>query len=253
MSALEYFQQIYVINLPHRLDRRREMAQQLERIGLGFESPVVRLFAAVRPDDAGEFQSIGARGCFLSHLGVFRDACEHRYERILIFEDDLDFELDFQARIDGVLAALQKEDWSLFYGGYEFHFPAAPEEGQTLVRVAPPDAIWSAHFVAFRGAAIGEIRQMLEEMLTRQSGDPRGGPMHVDGAYGWYRNASPGKATFLAVPQLGYQRSSKTDIHSHRWFDRLLGARQVMRWLRKLRNSAKRHLAILEKNRNRKA
>jgi hypothetical protein len=251
MPALDYFQQVYVINLPHRHDRRREMAEQLARIGLGFESPPVHLFAALRPDDAGAFPSIGAHGCFLSHLGVFRDACERGYERILIFEDDLDFALDFHARIEGVVAALQQEDWSLFYGGYDFRFPVSVEPGQTLLRVFPPQAVWSAHFVGFRGEAIGEIRQMLEAMLTRQSGDPRGGPMHVDGAYAWYRKESPAKATFLAVPPLGYQRSSKTDIHSLNWWDRVAGARHVMSRLRRLRNIFKRKLPALDKKRNR--
>ena len=100
MHVLEYFQQIYVINLPHRRDRRLEMAEQLEKIGLSFDNPAVRLFAAFRPEDPGGFPNIGARGCFMSHLGVLQDARERKFERILIFEDDLNFYPDFTTRID---------------------------------------------------------------------------------------------------------------------------------------------------------
>jgi len=64
--------------------------------------------------------------------------------------------------------------------------------------------------------------------------------MHVDGAYGWFRYEFPSKATWLAVPQLGYQRSSRTDIHPLQWFDRIPGIRWAIEWLRQMKNRPKR-------------
>lgn len=82
---------IYVINLPYRADRRSEMAHQLVRVGLSFDDPQVVLFPAVRPTEPGALPSIGARGCFLSHLGVLRDALKKGARQILVLEDDANF------------------------------------------------------------------------------------------------------------------------------------------------------------------
>lgn len=240
MHPLDYFQQIYIINLPHRRDRREEMAEQLEKIGLGLESPNVCVFRAVRPEDAGGFPSIGTRGCFLSHLGVLRDACQRQLERILIFEDDLNFVSDFRRKMSEVTAMLQREDWSLFYGGFAMDSPPEPVEGQSVFKVNSSESITNAHFIAFRGPVILEMANFLDVVLSRPPGDPDGGPMHVDGAYAWYRNLHPEKITLLATPQLGYQRSSRTDIHALRWFDRAPGVRSAVGVIRRWKNRKRR-------------
>ena len=239
MHALEYFQRIYVINLQHRSDRRREMAAQLNAIGLTFDAPNVQLVEAVRPKDSGGFPSIGTRGCFLSHLGVLRDAQKNKLDRILLFEDDLNFVSDFTVQMKPVTKALTQRDWSIFYGSYSMRASPQPEGDEKVVWAEPSDPIQTAHFIGFRGEAINEIVDFLESVLSRPPGDARGGPMHVDGAYGWYRYEHPSKTTLLAVPQLGYQRSSRTDIHALRWFDRAPGIRQTMGLLRRVMNETR--------------
>ena len=85
------FDRIYVINLAERADRREEMSEQLARVGLSFDDPSIELFEACRPQSAGDFPSIGARGCFLSHFGVIENAVSNGYDSILILEDDMDW------------------------------------------------------------------------------------------------------------------------------------------------------------------
>jgi glycosyl transferase family 25 len=233
---LEYFQQVYIINLPHRRDRRREMAEQLNKIGLSFDSAGIRLFEAVRPETADSFPSIGARGCFLSHLAVLRDASEQGFERILILEDDVNFVEDFIARLGEVKAALERVDWSIFYGGYAMKPLVRTGGSEAVFFAAPADSIQTTHFIGFRGEAICDAVSFLETLLSRPSGDPRGGPMHVDGAYNWFRNQFPFRITLLSVSPLGYQRSSRTDIHAHRWFDRVPVIRSVVALLRSFAN-----------------
>ena len=94
-NFIDYFDKVYIINLPHRADRREEIDVQLRKVGLALNHPKVTLFNAIKPDEAGEFPSIGAKGCFLSHLGVLKDAQLKRFEQILIFEDDLDLSKTF--------------------------------------------------------------------------------------------------------------------------------------------------------------
>jgi hypothetical protein len=239
MSLAEYFQRVYIINLRHRKDRRREMSRELGKIGLSFRSPGVRLFEAVRPDVQDSFPSIGARGAFLSHLSILKEASTQNLQTILIFEDDLNFVPDFSERIGTVVAELEREDWSVFYGGYVLPAPLEPQSCQSLVHADPSLHIQTAHFIGFRGQAIGEAVHYLETLLARPGGDPRGGPMHVDGAYSWFRQAFPQMLTLLATPQLGYQRSSRSDIYDLRWFDRVPAVRHAVAGLRRLRNRAR--------------
>lgn len=234
MSVTEYFQHIYVINLPTRPDRKQEMLAEFENIGLGRNHPIVEFFPAVRPESAGEFPSIGARGCFLSHLGVLRDAQEHGYERILILEDDLNFSRDFGMRINGILAKLHSQPWGLFYGGYaHVGQNSLPEE---LMHISSGEGIQQSHFIGVQAPAINQLINYFDLMLSRQGGDPLGGPMHVDGAYSWFRRHHPDLVTLVAVPELGYQRASKTDIHDLGVFDKLPLLKNVAAFVRRIKN-----------------
>lgn len=239
---LAYFQRIYVINLASRRDRRRDMDAQLRRIGLekGLDNPAVELFTAIRPEHAGGFPAIGARGCFLSHLAVLRRARQAGLRRLLILEDDLDFSADFNQRIAGAIAGLAATDWSFFYGSYTADTPPGPPNTAGLAVVPPRQALGTTAFIAINGAAIGPTIQHLETLLERPAGDPRGGPMHVDGAYSRLRAAKPAWRTLAAIPELGRQRSSRTDIHQLRWYDRLPGVRGAAAALRRLANALRR-------------
>ena len=235
MTLLAGFERIYVINLPHRADRRAEMAAQLARVGLTFDSPNVTLFKAIRPDDAGEFESIGARGCFMSHLEILRDARDLR--SVLILEDDLDFVPDVGPLLDKARAALPPS-WGVFYGGcvVNMDLRSAP-----LTRVPAKVRTETTHFVGFNGAVVGRVIGYLEAILARPRGHRDGGPMHVDGAYSRFREDNPDVETFVASPQLGFQRPSRTDIHALRWFDRTPLVRNAVQALRRARHARPRH------------
>ena len=220
MNPLSCFDAIYVINLPTRTDRREEMAMQLASVGLAFDSPQVTLFPAVRPTDAGGFESIGARGCFSSHLEALR-ATRGR-KSVLILEDDLDF-------VPGMRVPPLPDDWGIFYGGAKHSVDSTGR----LTQAGSRDIIICAHFVAFNGAVIERVIAYLEAMLQRPTGDPAGGPMHVDGAYVHFRADNPDVITYLATPDLGYQRPSRTDIHRLRWFDRMPWVRDIAQFARR--------------------
>ena len=228
------FERIYIINLASRADRRAEMAEQLRSIGLGFNSAAVRLFDAIRPTDAGPFPSIGSRGCFMSHLGVLKDAVAAGFQRILIVEDDLNFAPDFAQRSERLVARIAAPDWGMFYGGHEV--PGHPSALDGAVDLKPEEPVQTTHFVALQGPTVNAAAAYLAAMLLRPSGDADGGPMHVDGAYSWFRREYPHVRTWIAVPPLGYQRASRTDIHALRWFDKMRAVRDVASMLRRLRN-----------------
>lgn len=216
---LDNFDGIFVINLPARADRRQEIDRQLQRVGLSLKHPQVVLFPAVRPDAPCGFPTIGTRGCFLSHLGVLHMAQAKGMRNILILEDDCDFSKDVVAMSPYLMAGLQKLDWSFFYGGALNSFESQPAQ-LGLETVQPNSGLMGAHCFALRGDVIPQLAAYLEAMLKRPPGSPQGGPMHVDGAYSWFRKDHPELITLIAVPELAFQRSSATDIHARRWYDR---------------------------------
>lgn len=230
------FDALFVINLPSRPDRRREFAEQLAKMGLSFDHPKIRLFPAVRPQDKGAFSTIGARGCFMSHLGVLRQAVDAKHEAIIICEDDLDFSEDFRDRLPNLGCVLERETWDMIYGGYQDAPGGAPVASSiSFIKVPAGQHIRCTHFILLRGRMIADLVRYLEKMLERPDGDPEGGPMHVDGAYSWFRTAHPEIRTLAAVPPLGHQRPSRTDIHDLRWFDRAPLVRDIVQAMRRLK------------------
>lgn len=235
-SPLEIFDRISIINLPYRADRRREIAQQLARFGLALDRDPVRLFPAVRPTDTGGFPSIGARGCFLSHLGVLQQARADRVRRLLILEDDFDFADGLtEQNLARVLDELSSQPWALFYGGHRL--PRAPDSlrNTALSALAPSTPVVTSHCLGMKDSAIAIAVPYLEAIVNRPAGHVDGGPMHVDGAYSRLRADHPELATYSAWPPIGHQRSSRTDIHALRWYDRWSATSFVIQHLRTLR------------------
>ena len=248
------FDAIYVINLPSRPDRRAQMRSQLRRIGLDPDAPPVVFLDAIRPDAPAGFPTIGARGCFLSHLAVLHDAHAAGHRRILVLEDDLNFADDFGRRFTRSAQAAERQGWDVWYlGALSVQAPHddLPASGDAAARppavwrtepladdvvMLPPDSVvLGTHMLALGADAIACLLPYLQAMLTRPVGDPAGGPMHVDGAYGWFRRAHPDVRTVLSAPALGYQRPSRTDVHPLRWFDRLPGVHRAADLVRRAR------------------
>lgn len=233
----DLFERVYVLNLPHRRDRRKEMAAQLKRAGLALNRAPVALFAAVRPDSADGFPSIGARGCFLSHLGILRDAARAGHRRIAILEDDVDFSTTFD--VDGPAAAqtLWHAPWDVFYGGHFLGHDSAAADAAgapgAVRELAPEVPVATSHFMAFSGRAVVALVGYLEAMLVRPPGDLQGGPMHVDGAYSWFRAAHPEFRTLASTRRLGVQRASRSDIYRLQWFDKAPLVRELAQLLRR--------------------
>lgn len=206
---LTFFDRVYCINLAARTDRRRQMSAEFRRIGVDPES--IRWFKAVRPDNRGEFENVGARGCFLSHYHILQEADSQKTIRILILEDDADFVRDFNARLSHISKELSQKNWDVFYGGGEVG--PASKVGEQLDEVAFDVPVRCTHFVGFARSAIERLPNYLAMQLSRKAGDPKGGPMEVDGSYSWARKELK-LNTLIAKPAICYQRSSSSDIHT---------------------------------------
>jgi hypothetical protein len=243
MTPVEWraFDAIYLINLPERADRRRDLERELRSVGLHTDDPRLVWVRAVRPPEAGDFPSIGARGCFLSHLTCLQSACERRHERVLILEDDACFP---RMRIDGlkrVVGKLPGLSWAMWYGGGNIlHAPGTGTDNGEIIPIGPTVGVQTSHCIALQGDAIESLRAFLELILTRPRGHPEAGPMHVDGAYSTWRALNPTAITLVCVPPVCVQRPSRSDIAATLWFDNIPLVRTGMAALRRLLNHFKR-------------
>jgi glycosyl transferase, family 25 len=216
---------IFVINLEFRIDRRIAMQRELARVGWQ-----ANFFPAIRPDSADGFPSIGARGCFLSHLAVLKKVREAGIPRLIIIEDDLNFAPDFPERWEVAMSAVCRREWSIFYPAH--HFPDLPAG---VSRIPAERGVECTHFMAINGPAIASIVAGLERILARPAGHPLGGPMHVDGAYSTIRHQDHALVTYAHSPALGYQRPSRTDVGNLKWFDRVAILAPIVGMARRLR------------------
>ncbi len=230
-----FFDAIYIINLPSRADRRAEIAQQLARIGSRIDHGRVHLHSASRPATAGGFPTVGAHGCFLSHLSVLKRAVAEGRQRILILEDDVDFAPDFVASAKTLLGDSNAAGCPVLYLGYLQARPPIPSSGQGWMPLGKDVSITGAHMISFDRRALDLAIPYLEAMLQRAPGDPLGGPMHVDGAYNWFRRNHEDVRAMLCLPPLGLQRASRTDIHPLKWYDRSPLTRGLVAVMRRAR------------------
>jgi len=224
------FDRLYILNLSDRTDRRREMAGELARIGTSFADPRVRLFGATRPDTAGHFPSVGARGCFVSHLAILREAHALGCHAILILEDDCDFVAGFESLLRPALDMLDILGFDIFYGGYELpDGPGGADAGATpLVLADWATPVRVSHFIGFGRAAMDGLIPYLETMLEAPPGGSGHGGTHIDIAYSRFRAGRPDLIAWLASPQLGYQRPSRPDVAPPTPIDRLPGLPRIV-------------------------
>jgi glycosyl transferase family 25 len=213
----DHFDMIRVINLAYRTDRRAEMEGELRRVGLG-ESPKVEFFKACTFDDAAPFNSKGARGVFHSHLSILQQAASAG-KSVLILEDDTDF-------IEGTENYHLPETWSIFYGGYY---------ATTSDNLYESDIV-GAHMMGFHADIVPHLADYLANLRYDGIHPP------IDGAYVWYRRAYPEVLTHFAVPPIGNQRPSRTDIADLKFFDRMPILREAAGLARRVRRQGRRLL-----------
>ncbi len=235
---LDHIGPMRVINLPHRTDRRREFVASMASAGLSIDDPRVEWFPAIRPDSFEGFPSIGARGCFLSHLQILRDAESKGLGGVVVCEDDLDFCSTLPNRVLSLLRGLDALPWQMVYAGHAgLPDDLQPHSDSGLWQLDKDIKVRGTHFLMYRQEVFGQLISYLEAMLARRPGDPAGGPMHFDGALNHFRRDHPELIVLAAIPALGHQRPSRTDIHQLSFMDRCPGlrnlsdlARRAKRW-----------------------
>lgn len=127
--------QIYMINLKRRPERRARMNRLFTELGMhvetidavdgsmltikGLEKLNVKLMEAYADPYHNRSMTTGEIGCFLSHHMIWMQMLKNRYEHIMILEDDIRFEPFFRQKLDFILSELRRLEtqWDLIYIG----------------------------------------------------------------------------------------------------------------------------------------
>jgi hypothetical protein len=230
VNLIDLFDSVYVINLLHRTDRRRDMTSALKHVGWDSSAAKLVWFPAIDPRTAAGFASAGARGAYLSHLAVLNMARNAGHRRVLVLEDDCNFAPDFQGRQRRLAESLDSTPWGIAYLGHRESVSGVAE----LEVWDPGRSVPLLHCYAVDGKVLRQLTSYLEAILLRQPGSPDGGPMFPDAALSWFRRHHPQVQTVLAAPPLASQRSSRSDI-TMRWFDRVPVLRDAAEMVREHR------------------
>ncbi|MDX2230812.1 MAG: glycosyltransferase family 25 protein [Leptolyngbyaceae cyanobacterium bins.349] len=229
MKILDFFQRGYVINLPERTDRRKGAAAELNKLGLSFTPGKLELFAAIRPTETGGFPSIGAHGCFLSHLQILKQARAEGLANVLIMEDDLFINRAFKEVEASVVEQLSQQEWDMVYFGDSTDRPVIfPVQFNRLNH-----DILTTTFYGVNASVYDQFIHFLETLKSRPSGHPDGGPMHLDGAYNVFRCQNPEVIALQTNGGLVAQRSSRSDIYPNAWYENMPMLRPAVELVRK--------------------
>lgn len=240
MKFFDFFERFYIINLPERIDRRKHMERELQKIGIPFQSEKVNLFKAIKPDDQHPFKSIGIKGVFLSHLSILKEARELGLKKFLVFEDDAEFTPAFLELEEALVEQLSNSQWDIVQFGYcSMRTPVSrdgslitsqAEEGLFLVPFS--GEITGAHCCAINGDTVERLIEFVDGLLTGPQGDHERGPMPIDGAYNVF-SWRPEVKRLIAHPSLVSQISSRSDITPKR-FDKIPLLRPILSAARRL-------------------
>lgn len=126
MHPLEiFFDLIYIINLDRRSDRWTQIQSRLTRIGIvsfkrieavdGGKSPYYQSWQSLTHLWKGSHKlyTPGSYGYLLSMYRIFKDAMNHKYESILVLDDDVLFRRDWSGENYQRLLTGLPEKWKI--------------------------------------------------------------------------------------------------------------------------------------------
>jgi glycosyl transferase family 25 len=219
-SFAQYFDRVYIINLPSRVDRLTSILRELDR--LGFDEARARIFVpdAPVPCESNEFPSKGVYGNFLSHLGILREARQLKANRTLVLEDDAIFlrsirDAGAQSRI---IAEIESYNWSMWFVGHRLRKELSGKTRGIFPTTLPFS--W-AHCYAVHMRSLADLVSYLESVLERPPGHPEGGRMYIDGAFSMFRALYPKHICLISNPALSIQKGTSSNLGKQRRYDSL--------------------------------
>lgn len=146
MTVNDFFDRVFCINLDSRPDRWQQSSVLFQQLGIDVERIPAVQGSATNLNWPFPLKA-GAIGCSLSQLFAFKYARQLQLDNFLLFEDDIEFADNFNAKFADCITQLPG-DWDIVYFSGNHHL------GPNLTRIT--DQIYrceytlAAHSVGFR-------------------------------------------------------------------------------------------------------
>ncbi|KAM9845421.1 procollagen galactosyltransferase 2-like [Aulostomus maculatus] len=167
------FDEIFLINLKRRPDRRRRMLSSLAALGISSTlteavdgkalnssqllAMGIDMLPGYKDPYSGRVLTRGEIGCFLSHYNIWKQVVQQNLQQVLVLEDDVRFEPRFRSRLVAIMGDTQRSllDWDLIYVGRKQLQGKEPESWVKGVRnlVHPGYSYWTlGYMLSLQGA-----------------------------------------------------------------------------------------------------
>lgn len=189
-SWTSYFDAIYLINLLERTDRLEISTAELNKYGIPFT-----IYSAIKREN-------GAKGLWLTMLEIFKEFTERSYDRILVFEDDIEFVQDPNEHMPHCLSQLKSLSWHLFHLGPNTHEPL--QRVRSRANLLKMNRCRSTHAVAYNRAGVEQIIKTVSG--THESLLPEHFDVFLE------QDIQPLGMSYCSLPMLATQRADHSDI-----------------------------------------
>ncbi|XP_056136293.1 procollagen galactosyltransferase 1-like isoform X2 [Lampris incognitus] len=180
------FDEVFMINLVRRTDRRERMLRTLYELGLSckvtaavdgkalnksdVESMGIQMLPGYKDPYHGRPLTKGELGCFLSHYNIWKEIVARGLKTSLVIEDDLRFEVFFKRRLQTLLHEVEthKLDWDLIYIGRKRMQVDRPEKSVPNIHnlVEADYSYWTlGYMMSLQGAQKLLMAEPLNKML----------------------------------------------------------------------------------------
>lgn len=188
----DYFDKIYLINLPQRTDRLSYSMQELRKYDIHYS-----IFPAV-------YATNGRKGLLQTMFRIFEEAIKAKYKRILVFEDDIRFIADPNEVMPKCIE--QMPGWyDLFYLGCNHPKPFKEFYSKNILKV---ERALSSHAVAYTQLAMQQII-LWEHILSSEDFDKPYDILIAEIIHPW-------ETSYCAFPMIATQIPGHSDIEG-RW------------------------------------
>lgn len=211
MKLVDYFDRIYIIFLPERTDRVRQMKNQLAKLGL--DNNKVIWFPGLKYTDAAGFPKASVRGCVMSHYAILKQAAEEGVERVLILQEDCMFSRRLVRHEQDIVNELASTHWDFAYLGHGVKTARMNQAKTYFIKAELDQQILLTHFCAFHSRVIPRLLNLVTNSFNLPPGHPGGGPMYFDGYMNFFRSRNLDTVTLIASPSLGGQYSSASNLN----------------------------------------
>ncbi|XP_043105716.1 LOW QUALITY PROTEIN: procollagen galactosyltransferase 1-like [Puntigrus tetrazona] len=180
------FDEVFMINLKRRVDRRERMLRSLREQEIAckiiaavdgkamnvseINAMAIHMLPGYSDPYHGRPLTRGELGCFLSHYNIWKEIADRGLKTSLVLEDDLRFEIFFKRRLQNLMREVESKglDWDLIYIGRKRMQVDRPEKAVPNIRnlVEADYSYWTlGYMMSLQGAKKLLKAEPLSKML----------------------------------------------------------------------------------------